>query len=82
VISRLKSVEGHVCGVLRMVEEDRPCLAILQQMQAIQGSLRQISILILEQYLDGCLREVWGSGSDGVHQQIREELLALFMQKA
>lgn len=82
VVNRLRSVEGHVRGVLRMVEEDSPCIAILQQTQAIQGSLRQISLLILERHLDSCLREVWGETSNDAYQQMRDELLALFTQKA
>ncbi len=82
VINRLKSVEGHVRGVLHMVEEQRPCLAILQQTQAIQGSLRQISLLLLAQHLDGCLRQAWRETNDEAYQQMRDELLALFTQKA
>ncbi|HXF61776.1 MAG TPA: metal-sensitive transcriptional regulator [Caldilineaceae bacterium] len=81
VINRLKSVEGHVRGVRHMVEEQQPCMAILQQTQAIQGSLRQISLLLLEQHLNGCLRELWNETNDDVHRQMRDELLALFTQK-
>lgn len=69
-------------GVLHMVEEQRPCLAILQQTQAIQGSLRQISLLLLAQHLDGCLRQVCRETDDEAYQQMRDELLALFTQKA
>lgn len=82
VINRLKSVEGHVRGVLHMVDEDRPCMAILQQTQAIQGSLRQISLLLLAQHLDVCLREVWSEPRADAYQQVRDELLVLFTQKA
>ena len=82
VVKRLKGVEGHVRGVLHMVEEGRPCTAILQQTQAIQGSLRQISLLLLAQHLDVCLREVGSESSDDAYQQVRDELLVLFTQKA
>lgn len=81
VIQRLKGVEGHLRGVLHMVDEDRPCTAILQQLQAIQGSLRQISLLILAQHLDVCLTEVRREPKEDVYQQMRDELLALLIQK-
>jgi CsoR family transcriptional regulator, copper-sensing transcriptional repressor len=82
VISRLKSIEGHVRGVRHMVEENRPCLSVLQQTQAIQGSLRQISLLLAAQHLNGCLREVWDEPWDDTYRQLRDDLLALFAQKA
>lgn len=82
VINRLKSVEGHVRGVRHMVEENRPCLSVLQQIQALQGSLRQISVLLLAQHLNGCLREVRDEPRDDAYRQLRDELLALFAQKA
>ena len=81
VIHRLKGVEGHIRGVLHMVDEGRPCTEILQQMQAIQGSLRQISLLILAQHLDVCLAEVRSDSKSDVYQQMRNELLALYIQK-
>ena len=82
VINRLKSVEGHVRGVLHVVDQDRPCMAILQQTQAIQGSLRWIILLLLAQHLDVCLREMWREPSDDAYQQVRDEPLVLFTQKA
>lgn len=81
VVSRLKSVEGHVCGVLHMVEGERSCLAVVQQIRAIQGSLRQVSLLLLKQHVDICLQDVCGEPSDDTHQRLRKELLAIVNQK-
>lgn len=81
VIHRLKGVEGHVRGVLHMVDEDRSYTEILQQMQAIQGSLRHISLLILAQHLDVCLAEVRSDAKNDLYQQVRNDLLALYIQK-
>lgn len=81
VIRRLKSIEGHVRGVIQMVEADRPCAAILHQTRAIQGSLKQVTGLLLSQHLDVCLRELWGDEMDDMQKQLRDELLVLFTQK-
>lgn len=80
VTRRLRSVEGHIRGVAHMVDEDQPCMAILQQMQAIQGAIRQISLLLLASHLDHCLQTVETAQSAKAHQQLREELTALFAQ--
>lgn len=81
VIHQLKSIEGHVRGVIQMVEADRPCDALVQQTRAVQGSLKQVTGLLLAQHLDVCLRELWGNEMDKTQQQLRNELLVLFTQK-
>ncbi len=76
ITCRLRSSEGHIRGILRMVEEDRPCTAILQQLQAVQGSLKQIQLLLIRQQLDRCLCKL---EDDDAQQNLalREELFAL-----
>lgn len=64
-----------------MVEEGRPCMDIVRQLQAVQGSVRQISLLLLTQHLDGCLRDAWAKVDDEGRQQVRDELFFLFSQK-
>ena len=81
IVCRLKSVEGHVRGVIHMLEEDRACLSILQQIQAIQGSLKQIRLLMLSHYLDQRLQDIWGDDAGASQQALHDELLALLKQK-
>ena len=75
LLRRLKSIEGHIRGITRMVEEDRPCMAVLQQIRAVQGSLKQIQLLLLRQHLDACLCDL--ATQDRV-QFLRDELVSLF----
>lgn len=77
ILRRLRSIEGHVGGVVRMVEDDRDCVAILQQLRALQGSLKQASLLLLYHHLDDCLGKLWGSATDANRQQVRSEILAI-----
>lgn len=81
VSRRLQCAEGHLRGVLRMVETDQPCMAILYQIQAVQGSLKQISTLLLDSHLEHCLHNVGRAESEDGHQQLRAELVALFNRK-
>ena len=74
---RLKSVEGHIRGIIRMVDEDQPCVAVIQQIQAVQGSLRQVRVLMLQQHLDVCLCDLDKQDPDQV-QHLRQELVTLF----
>lgn len=77
VLRRLKGIEGHVAGITRMVEEDRDCLAVLQQLRAVQGALKQTSLLVMSHHLDRCLGELWGDDDVAARRQVRGELLAL-----
>ena len=42
-IRRLKTVEGHLRGVIRMVEEDAYCIDVIRQIQAIEAALNKVS---------------------------------------
>jgi CsoR family transcriptional regulator, copper-sensing transcriptional repressor len=55
VLNRLKSVEGHVRGVERMVEDGTYCIDVIRQIQAVQAALNKISSMILENHLNTCL---------------------------
>lgn len=54
-IRRLKSIEGHVRGIERMVEEDAYCIDVIRQIQAVQAALDKVSNLILDNHLNSCL---------------------------
>ena len=54
-IKRLKTAEGHLRGIQRMLENDTYCIDIIRQIQAVQGSLNKISSMILDQHLNSCL---------------------------
>ncbi|MEW6578427.1 MAG: metal-sensitive transcriptional regulator [Chloroflexota bacterium] len=54
-IHRLKSVAGHVNGIIRMLEEDRYCIDVIKQIQATQTALARVSESILESHLRTCV---------------------------
>jgi CsoR family transcriptional regulator, copper-sensing transcriptional repressor len=54
-VHRLKSVAGHVNGIIRMLEEDRYCIDVIKQIQAAQTALARVSESILESHLRTCV---------------------------
>jgi DNA-binding FrmR family transcriptional regulator len=54
-LRRLKSIEGHVGGVARMVERDAYCIDVIRQIQAVQAALNKVSIQILDDHLRSCV---------------------------
>jgi DNA-binding FrmR family transcriptional regulator len=55
VVNRLKSAEGHLRGVIRMMEEGVYCIDIIRQIQAVQAALNKINTTILEDHLNSCV---------------------------
>jgi DNA-binding FrmR family transcriptional regulator len=54
---RLRRIEGQVRGVAKMVDEDRDCREIIQQLAAIRSATNQVSLLVARTYASQCLCE-------------------------
>jgi DNA-binding FrmR family transcriptional regulator len=54
-LKRLKIVEGHLHGVIRMVEEEAYCIDVIRQIQAVQSALNKVSTGILQEHLNSCV---------------------------
>jgi DNA-binding FrmR family transcriptional regulator len=52
---RLKTIEGHVRGIQRMLEEDAYCIDVIRQIQATQSALSKVSQLVLEDHMQSCV---------------------------
>jgi len=73
LLRRLKTVEGHIRGVQRMVEDDSYCIDIIRQIHAVQSALNKISISILDSHLNSCLiSAVRGDDLDHQDHVLRE----------
>lgn len=78
VLARLRSIEGHVRGVARMVEEDGYCIDIIHQTQAIQNALDKVNEMILSDHLSGCVTTAIRSDDPLERERVIGELLDLF----
>lgn len=54
-IRRLKSAEGHLRGIQRMVGDGAYCIDVIRQIQAVQAALNKVSAIILDEHLNSCL---------------------------
>ena len=52
---RLKTVEGHIKGIIRMVENDEYCIDVIRQIQAVQAALNKVTSNILDEHLNSCV---------------------------
>ena len=60
---RLKTVRGHLEGVISMVEKDAYCVDLMGQVAAMQASLEKVNRVLLQNHLETCVTEAIQSGS-------------------
>ena len=61
IINRLKRAEGHLRSVVTMLELEKPCLDIAQQLQAVQKAITNAKRELIHDHLDHCLTDDSGS---------------------
>ncbi len=54
VVNRLKTVRGHLDGIIRMVESDAYCVDVMKQVSAVQSSLERANRVMLHNHLETC----------------------------
>ena len=78
LLNRLKSVEGHVRGIQRMIEEDTYCIDVIRQINAVQKALEGVSSLVLENHLNTCVTTaIRGDDADERQRMIGEVVKVL-----
>lgn len=78
LLNRLKSIEGHVRGVQRMLDEDTYCIDVLRQTLAIRRALEKFDALILERHLNTCVTNAIRSSDAATRDQAIAEILEIF----
>ena len=77
LLNRLSRVEGQVRGIARMVEDDRYCIDVLTQIQAVRAALAKVESEMLKAHLDHCIESAIVSGDTEQQRQKASELIAL-----
>jgi len=60
IVKRLKRADGHLRGVIEMIEAGRSCLDIAQQLHAVEKAIAQAKKTLIQDHLDHCLEDVVG----------------------
>ena len=60
--TRLKRIEGQVRGVARMIAEDRYCIDVVNQLEAVKAALKKVEDEILKDHIEHCVEHAIVSG--------------------
>lgn len=78
ILHRLKIAKGQLENVMKMIEEDKYCIDVLHQMQAVESALKETGNLVLENHLKSCVAD---SISKGKKDEAIGEIMQVFKKK-
>jgi DNA-binding FrmR family transcriptional regulator len=78
IANRLRSIEGHVRGIERMIDEDTYCIDVIKQAIAVQRALDKVNALILQNHLQTCVTTAIRGEEPQERERVIGELLEVF----
>ncbi|WP_140868326.1 metal-sensing transcriptional repressor [Sphingomonas oligophenolica] len=68
----LKHAYGHLASILPMLDENRSCLELAQQLQAVESTIRTVKRALIHDHMEHCLADAVGDGAMTTEQALRE----------
>jgi DNA-binding FrmR family transcriptional regulator len=82
LLNRLSRIEGQVRGIARMVDEERYCIDILTQVQAVRAALNRVESEMLKDHLAHCIEAAIAGGDPAEQREKSRELIQLLERTA
>jgi DNA-binding FrmR family transcriptional regulator len=80
--ARLARIEGQVRGLARMIDDDRYCIDVITQAQAVRAALARVEHLVLQDHVEHCVTGAVASGDKKERDRKIEELLGVIDRAA
>ena len=68
LMTRMRRIEGQAKGIEKMIEEDRYCIDIVQQLNALSSAADEVALKILQNHIEGCV-------TDAIREQRGEDYI-------
>jgi hypothetical protein NreA len=72
IINRLKRAEGHIKSIIKMLEENRGCLDVAQQLHAVEKSITNAKKTLVHDHIDHCLSHAINDNSIDSAEALKE----------
>jgi DNA-binding FrmR family transcriptional regulator len=76
-LRRLSRIEGQVRGISRMIAEERYCIDVLQQMQAVKAAFAKVEDAILKDHAATCVESAIKADNHADQRKKFDELIDL-----
>ena len=81
VLNRLNYLTGHLEGTKKMVKNEKYCIDIIKQNEAVMAAIKKVNEMVLENHLNTCVTQAIKGKSEKERRKKIKELLELFKQK-
>jgi DNA-binding FrmR family transcriptional regulator len=78
ILNRLKSIEGHVRGIERMVENGEYCIDVVNQILAVQRALQKVNSMVLDRHLRTCVTTAIRDDDPDQRERVIGEIMGVF----
>jgi len=78
ILNRLKSIEGHVRGIERMVEGGEYCVDVVNQILAVQRALQKVNAMVLDRHLHTCVTTAIRGDNPDERERVIGEIMGVF----
>jgi len=68
LIVRMRRIEGQAKGIEKMIEENRYCIDIVQQINALSSAADEVALIVLQNHIEGCV-------TDAIREQRGEDYI-------
>jgi DNA-binding FrmR family transcriptional regulator len=75
---RMKTIQGHINGIARMIDEEAYCIDVIRQIQAVQSALNKVSKIVLDDHMQSCLVDVVQDEDPDERQRVLSEISEVF----
>ena len=75
---RLKTIEGHIAGIRRMIDEDVYCIDVIRQIQAVHAALNKVNKIILEEHMNSCMITAIRGEDQAERERVLDEIAEVF----
>ena len=77
-VLRIRTIEGHIRGIERMMEEGAYCIDVIRQIQAVQSALTKVSVDVLDEHLQTCLLNAVQTDNGTDQNQVLKEITEVY----
>jgi DNA-binding FrmR family transcriptional regulator len=77
-LKRRRNIEGHLRGVIRMLEEDAYCIDVIRQIQAVEAALDKVRAQILDTHLNSCVITAIRGDDPAERERVLHEISEVF----
>ena len=72
IVKRLKRAHGHLASVIAMIEAERPCVDLAQQLHAVESAITNAKRELIQDHMEHCLADGRGEGAQDARSALAE----------